>query len=80
MRRVPLHSPVLGMTLLAVPAADDAPDEGGAGARVEPAGQRGRDVGDDLGERVGEVLGELRPRGVPAAAGEVRPGCGRRRR
>ena len=66
-------SPVAGMTFLAGAGADHAPDQADAGARVEPAGQRARQLGDELAEGEGEVLGQVRARGVPAACRSAGP-------
>ena len=67
-RRVPATVPLDGMTLAAMAGVHLAPHERERRARVEAAGQHGRQLGDHLGEREGEVLGEVRPRGVAAAA------------
>ena len=40
-----------------------------AGPRVDPAGQRGRQLGDDLAQRVDQVGGQVRAGGVAAGAG-----------
>ena len=49
--------------------ADPAPDQAQAGPRVDPPGQRRRDLGEDLAERVDQVRGQVRPGGVPAGPG-----------
>ena len=50
--------------------AHPAPDQAEAGPRVDPAGQRGRQLGDDLAEREDQVGGQVRPGGVPAGPGD----------
>ena len=56
---MPLAVPTERDDVLGPAGVDAAPDQGGAGARVDPAAEGGRDLGDDLGQGEGEVLRQV---------------------
>ena len=62
------------------PGLDPAPDHAERGPRVDPAGQRGRQLGDHLAERVDQVRGQVRPGGVAARPVQPDRAPGRRSR